>query len=148
MVELILIQDVPKIGKAGSIVKVKDGFARNFLIPNNLAVLATSGNLKKLEQEKLSREKELEKTKQEALELSKKLTGKSFTITSEVHEADKLYGSITSIEVSRVLEEEGFKINKKAIQLDEPIKSTGIFEVPVKLHPEVTANIKIWIVKK
>ena len=148
MLELILTQDVPKIGKAGSIIKVKDGFARNFLIPNDLAVVVTPGNLKKLQQDKLSREKELEKTKQEALELSKKLTGKSFTIISEVHEEDKLYGSITVIEVSRVLEDEGFKINKKAIQLEEPIKTTGIFEIPIKLHPEVTANIKIWIVKK
>jgi len=148
MVELILTQDVPKIGKVGSIIKVKDGFAMNFLIPNGLAVLVTPGNLKKLQQDRLIKEKESEKTKQEALELSKKLSGKSFTIISEVHEEDKLYGSITVIEVSRVLEDEGFKINKKAIQLEEPIKSTGIFEIPIKLHPEVTANIKIWVVKK
>ena len=148
MQELILRQDVPKLGKPGDIVKVKDGFARNFLIPNNLAVPATKENLKKLEREKLLKDKELEKSKQEALELAKKFSGKSFTIASEVHEEDKLYGSVTSLEIQRALEEEGFKINKKEILLDEPIKSTGIYEVPLKLHPEVTANIKIWIVKK
>jgi len=148
MQELILKQDVPKLGKVGDVIKAKDGFARNFLIPNNLAVPATRENLKRLEQEKLIRQKESEKTRQEALELAKKLSGKSFTIAGEVHEEDKLYGSITSLEIHRVLEEEGFKIDKKAILLDEPIKATGIFEVPVKLHPEVTTNIKIWIVKK
>ncbi|MCM8779585.1 MAG: 50S ribosomal protein L9 [Candidatus Omnitrophica bacterium] len=148
MIDLILTQDVPKLGKSGDIVRVKDGFARNFLIPNNLAVLKTSANLKKLEQEKLNKQKEFEKNKQESLELAKKISGKSFTIASEVHEEDKLYGSVTALEICRVLEEEGLKINKKAVQLDEPIKSTGIFEIPVKLHPEVTVNIKVWIVKK
>ncbi|MDD5045174.1 MAG: 50S ribosomal protein L9 [Candidatus Omnitrophica bacterium] len=148
MQELILKQDVPKLGKVGDVIKAKDGFARNFLIPNGLAAPATKENLKKLEQEKLIRQKALEETRKDALEVAKKLSGKSFTISSEVHEEDKLYGSITSVEIHRVLEDEGFKIDKKAILLDEPIKSTGIFEVPVKLHPEVTTNIKIWIVKK
>lgn len=148
MVELILKEDVQKLGKAGDVVKVKDGFARNFLIPNGLAVPKTAGNLKMLQQEKEKRLKELEKTRVEATELAKRIAEKSFTIAAQAHEDEKLYGSVTIVDISRALEDEGFKIDKRYILLDEPIKSTGIYEVPVKLHPEVSAQIKIWVVKK
>lgn len=146
--ELILKQDVPNVGKTGDIIKAKEGFARNYLLPRGLAMPVTAGNLKILEQGKQQRLKEQERNKQEALDLAKKLQGLSLTLTSEVHEGEKLYGSITSLEISRALSEEGFAIDKKVILLDEPIKATGIFEVPVKLHPEVTAKVKIWVVKK
>ncbi|MCM8762968.1 MAG: 50S ribosomal protein L9 [Candidatus Omnitrophica bacterium] len=148
MMEVILKQDVEKLGKATDIVKVKDGYARNYLIPQNLAIPLTPQNLKKIQREKEVKLKELEENKRQASELAQKIAGKSFTIACQVHEEDKLYGSITSQEIARVLEEEGFKINKKCILLEEPIKSTGVYEIPVKLHPEVTTHIRIWVVKK
>ncbi|PIP20052.1 MAG: 50S ribosomal protein L9 [Candidatus Omnitrophica bacterium CG23_combo_of_CG06-09_8_20_14_all_40_11] len=146
--EVILNQDIDRIGKAGYIVKVKNGFARNFLIPNGLAVPVTSANLKKLEQEKQQKTLQLEKVKREAEELKAKLARLSLTITVLVHEEDKLYANITSQDLAAALKEEGFNIDKNSIVLDEPIKSLGIYEVPVNLHPEILAKIKVWIVKK
>lgn len=146
--EVILRQDVNKLGKVGSIVKVKNGYARNFLIPNGLAVPLTAMNLKKLEQEKEKRLQQLEKAKQEAEELKNKLSNLSLTIPVLTQEEDKLYGSITALELSRALKEEGFEIDKNCILLDEPIKSLGIYEIQIELHPEVITKIKVWVVKR
>lgn len=146
--EVILNKDVDKIGKAGTIVKVKDGFARNFLIPNGLAVQVTAGNIKKLEEEKQRKDLQLEKIKKGCSQLKERLENFSLTIPALAQEEDKLYGSITSQEIANFLAEEGFDIDKSSIVLDEPIKSLGIFEIPIKLHPEIQAKIKVWIVKK
>jgi large subunit ribosomal protein L9 len=146
--EVILNQDMDKLGKAGSIVKVKDGFARNFLIPNGLALPLTSGNLKKLEQEKQKKIDQLGKIKQESMELAARLNGLSLTIPALVQEDDKLFGSVTGQDIVQALKEEGFDIDKNTVILDQAIKSLGIYEIPLKLHPEVTATIKVWIVKK
>lgn len=146
--EVILNKDVNRLGKAGQVVKVKDGFARNFLIPNGLAILKTQANLKKLEQEKERRLLELEKAKKQAEELKGRLANLSLTIPVLIQEEDKIYGSITPLDLAAALKEEGFDIDKNSIILDEPIKSLGIYEVSVKLHPEVLAKIKIWVVKK
>jgi large subunit ribosomal protein L9 len=146
--EVILRQDVNKLGKAGNIVKVKNGYARNFLIPNGLAVPLNAANLKKLEQEKEKRLQQLEKAKQGAEELKNKLANLSLTIPVLTQGEDKLYGSITGLELNRALKEEGFEVDKNCILLDEPIKSLGIYEVPIRLHPEVITKIKVWVVKK
>lgn len=146
--EVILKQDVSRLGKAGSVIKVKDGFARNFLLPNGLAVLCTSDNLKRLEEEKAKKLLLMEKLKAEAEGLKGKLNNLSLTIPVLVQEDEKLYGSITSVEIAASLKDEGFEIDKSSIELEEPIKSLGVYEVPIKLHPEVTAKPKIWIVKK
>lgn len=146
--EVILTKDIDKLGLAGQIVKIKDGFARNFLIPNRLAVPATAGNLKKLEQEKQKRILQLEKTKKEAEELKARLTDSSFTFPVLTQEDGSLYGSITPADVFQLLKEEGFEIEKNSIILEEPIRALGIYEIPVKLHPEVSAKIKVWVVKK
>ncbi len=146
--EVILKQDIDKLGKAGTVVKVKDGFARNFLIPNSLAVSLTPANLKKLEEEKQRKIHELEKANKEFEELGRKLANLSLTMPALTQEEDRLYGSITSQDIANLLKEEGFNINKNSIILDEPIKSLGIYEIPIKLHREVTAKIKVWIVKK
>lgn len=146
--EVILNQDVEKIGKAGSIVKVKDGFARNFLIPKKLAAPATPASLKQLEQEKQRKILQSERAKKGAEDLAKKLASLSITIPVLTQEEDKFYGSITPIDVARALKEEGFEIDKNSVILDEPIRSLGIYEVPIKLHPEVSTKIKIWVVKK
>jgi large subunit ribosomal protein L9 len=146
--EVILNQDIDKLGKSGAVVKVKDGFARNFLIPNGLAIPLTSGNLKKLQQANFRKAQELDKIEKDSLALKEQLEGLSLTITALSQEKDKLYGSITSQDIAQALKEEGFNIDKDSIVLDEPIKSLGIYEVPIKLHTEVLAKIKVWIVKK
>lgn len=146
--DVILKQALSGIEKAGAVIKVKDGFARNYLLPRNLAVAATPDNLKKLEQERQSKLKQLEKTKKEAEALKKKLESLSLTIPVLTQEKDELYGSITSVGVAAALKEEGLDIDKNLIIVDEPIKSLGIYEIPVNLSPEITARIKIWVVKK
>ncbi|MEK6727961.1 MAG: 50S ribosomal protein L9 [Candidatus Omnitrophota bacterium] len=146
--EVILNKDVDRIGKAGAVVKVKDGFARNFLIPNKLAIPLTPENLKRLEQEKIKKNLQQEKIQDEAEEQKERLEGISLTLQALTQEEDKLYGSIGVIDLAAALKEEGFEINKNSIMLDEPIKALGIYEVPVRLHPEVLAKIKVWIVKK
>ncbi|HTZ11903.1 MAG TPA: 50S ribosomal protein L9 [Candidatus Margulisiibacteriota bacterium] len=146
--EVILNRDVDKLGKSGSVVKVKEGYARNFLIPNGLAIPLTPGNLKKLEQEKEKKTLELEKSRKAAEALRDKLSGLSLTITALSQEEEKIYGSVTAQDIVSSLKDEGIEIDKENIMLDEPIKSLGIYEVSVKLHPEVEGKIKVWIVKK
>lgn len=147
--EVILNQDIDRLGKSGTVVKVKDGYARNFLIPQGLAVPLTTTNLKKLEQDRQRKILQLERRKKEAEELREKLANFSLTIPVLTQEQeDKLYGSITPVDVASALKEEGFDIDKNSIILDEPIRSLGIYEVSVKLHPEVSVKIKVWVVKK
>jgi len=146
--EVILIKDVDKVGRAGAVVKVKDGFARNLLLPQKLAIEVTAGNLKRLEQEKQKILQESEKKKQTAFLLKERLESVSLTISATAQDEESLYGSVTAQDVSNALKEEGIEIEKNLIILDEPIKSLGIYEIPVKLHPEVSAKVKTWIVKK
>lgn len=146
--EVILRADVSKIGKAGQVVKVKDGYARNFLIPNKLALPVNSSNLKVLEQEKKKKEFEFEKTKKEAESLKEKLASLSLTIPVLTQEDEKLYGSIGTVEIVQALKDEGVEISKAAIDLAEPIKQLGIYEIPIKLHSEISLKLKVWIVKK
>ncbi len=146
--EVILTQDVAGIGKAGAVVKVKDGFARNHLFLKHLAVTVTARNIKGLQQEKLRRSQKEEKSRKEAEELKNKLAALSLTIAVLTQEKDKLYGSITAQEIQKALKDEGYEIDEKVILLDEPIKALGIYQVPLKLHPEVPAEVKVWVVKK
>ena len=147
--EVILLKDVDRLGKAGATVKVKDGFAQNLLIPRGLAILANAANLKRLEQAKQNKIAKLEASKKEAEELKEKLSTISLTLPVLTKDEDeKLYGGITTIDVARALKEEGFNIDKNAVLLEEPIKSLGIYEIAIKLHPEVEAKVKTWVVKK
>jgi large subunit ribosomal protein L9 len=146
--EVILTKDVEGIGKAGVVVKVKDGFARNFLLLQNLAVPVTAGNMKDLQEGKARSLQKEEKAKKTAEELKVKIAALSLTIAVLTQEKDKLYANITAVEVQKALSDEGIEIDKKAILMEEPIKALGIYQVPLKLHPEVTAEVKVWIVKK
>lgn len=146
--EIILKQDVDKIGKRGEVLKVKDGFANNFLIPKGLAVSKTPANLRKLEEEKQKSQVASEKTRKEAEALKLRLADLSLTIAALSKEGDELYGSITAQDIAGALKEEGFGIDKSSILLDEPVKSLGIYEIPIKLHPEILAKVKVWVVKK
>jgi len=146
--EVILNQDVEKIGRAGAVVQVKEGFARNFLFPHNLAKPATPASLKKLEQEQLARSAQSAKAKEESELIKQRLSALALTIPALTQGEEKLYGSIHAHEIAEALKAEGFSIDKSTIDLAEPIKSLGIYEIPVKLHPEVTATVKLWVVKK
>jgi len=146
--EVILIKDVSKVGRAGSVVKVKDGFARNLLLPQGLAIKVTPGNLKKIELEKQKLNEASEKRKQEALKINERLSALSLTIPALAQDEKSLYGSVNSEGIAEALKDEGIEIDKSSILLDEPIKSLGIYEVRIKLHAEVEAKIKVWIVKK
>lgn len=146
--EVILNQDVEKIGRAGTVVCVKEGFARNFLFPHNLAKPATASNLQKLKQDQLVRSAQSAKIKEESELVKQRLSALNLTISALTQGEEKLYGSIHTHEIAEALGAEGFVINKNIIDLAEPIKSLGIYEIPVKLHPDVTATIKLWVVKK
>jgi large subunit ribosomal protein L9 len=146
--EVILKQDIAGLGKAGSGVKVKDGFARNFLIPNSLAVPMTAENIRKVEAQQEKQKLQVEKAKREAQSLKDKLANFSLTMPVLVHEDEKLYGSISAADLARSLGEEGLAVDVAMISLDEPIKTLGIYEVPVTLHPEISATVKVWVVKK
>jgi len=146
--EVILNKDVDKIGRAGSVVKVKEGFARNFLFPHNLAKPATPASLKKLEEEKLIRSAQFAKLKEESELIKQRLSVLSLTISALTQGEEKLYGSIHTHDIAEALKAEGFLLEKSAIDLAEPIKTLGSYEVPVKLHPEVIAIVKLLVVKK
>ena len=131
--EVILTQDVKGLGKAQATVKVKDGFARNFLIPNGLALLATPKNLSRLAEATKKKTLQLEKEEQEAKELANKLNNVSINVMVAANEEDKLYGSVLDSDIARALAEEGFNIEQQNILLNEPIKALGIF-IPSSLQ--------------
>ena len=146
--EVILSKDINKLGKAGQVVKVKDGFARNFLFPKGDAYLATAANLKRIEQLQKKQKAEYEKEKKQAEVLAEKLSKVSCTVTVEVNDLEKLYGSVTEGEIVKAIEAEGFTVDKKDIVIEKNIDQLGIFEVGVNLHPEVMAKIRLWVTKK
>lgn len=144
---VILKSEIKGLGKAFEVVKVRDGFGRNWLLPQGLAVAATNANLRHLEVEKKRQVARDAKRKGEAEELAKKLGGTSVTVSVRVHEGDKLYGSVGPVEICEKLAESGIQIDKSAVILDEPIKALGVFHVPVRLHADVEAKVKVWVVK-
>lgn len=145
--KVILVKEVDKLGKVGQTVKVADGYARNYLLPQKLALESNKANEKLfLDMQRKAEQKEL-REKREAQELAEKLQRLSCTVVRQAGEEEKLYGSVTNMDLAAALQQEGFHIDKKKILLDEPIKSLGIFYVPVKLHPEVTTELKVWVVK-
>jgi large subunit ribosomal protein L9 len=146
--EVILNKDVEKIGRANTVVSVKEGFARNFLFPHNLASPVTPGSLKKLEQDQLARSAQSVKIKEESELIKQRLSVLALTIPALTQGEEKLYGSIHAHEIAEALKAEGFAIDKNTIDLAEPIKSLGIYQIPVKLHPDVIATVKLWVVKK
>lgn len=147
--KVILKQKVEKLGEAWDMVSVKDGFARNFLFPGGLALEATKINLKARENFKASKAALVGKEIQQAEELAKKLQNASFTLALEAGANDRLYGSVDADELAKFLESEGYgPLEKKNVLLEEPIRSLGVYNVDLKVHPQVVTKIKIWIVKK
>jgi len=147
-VKVILKQDVVNLGKAGDVVTVKPGYGRNFLIPREFAILADAKNVKQVEHQKKTIAAQQEKTRREAMTLVQKLESLSPTIRVEIGEQDKMYGSITSRDIEHALVEEGFKVDRKQILLDEPLKTLGQHAINIRLHHEVVGTVKIWVVAK
>ena len=146
--DVILLESVSKLGDRGSTVKVKPGYARNYLFPRGLALPASDANARVFKE----RERVLEKRDQLAMGAAQsraaKLADVSCTIPVQVGEEDKLYGSVTAVDIARSLTDQGHKIDKKQIVLEEPIKQLGVYTIDVRLHREVTAPIKVWVVKE
>jgi large subunit ribosomal protein L9 len=146
--QIILLEDIPSLGKAGDLLKVSPGYGRNYLIPQKKAILATEKNLKVLEHQKRLVQHRMGKTKKDAESLAQKIGELSCTFAKTVGESGKLFGSVTSMEIESYLKENGIEVDRKKILLEEPIKNLGMFTVPVKLHPEVTANLRVWVVQE
>jgi len=146
--KVILRQDFESLGKLGEVVTVKDGYARNYLIPRSIAYRATLSSLRALEEEKKQHDHQEQKKFKDAEKLGGELEKLSVTIPMKVGEDDKLFGSVTSQMIADALKEKGFTVDKRAIDLEEPIKTLGIFEVPVKLHSKVNAKAKVWVVRE
>ena len=143
--KLILREDVYNLGKSGEVVSVKDGYARNYLLPRNLAMLANAENVRQLEHEKAVIELRQQKMKGSAEEQAKTLSAVAVKITRKVGEQDKLFGSVTALDIAESLAKAGHKIDRRLIHLPEPIKSVGQFEVELRLHRDVSTKIKVEV---
>jgi large subunit ribosomal protein L9 len=145
--EVILKEDVPKLGSRGDVVKVAEGYGRNYLLPRKLAIVATSGSKAVIEQMKAASVRRSAKEKTQAEELAKQFDGLSVTFTRKSGENDQLFGSVTSGDIAEALTKKSFDVDRRKIQLHEPLKSLGEFMVPIKLHKDVTTHLKVIIEK-
>lgn len=146
--DVILREDVEKLGNRGQLVKVADGYARNYLLPKRLAVAATEANKKIVEQERQAALRREAKAKGEAEDLARMMAGVAVTISQKAGEQDQLFGSVTVKDIAEALEAQNYHIDRRKIHLEEPIKQLGEFKVPIRLHREVTADITVNVVKE
>lgn len=146
--KVILRQNFESLGKIGEVVDVKDGYARNFLLPRGIAYAASKGNISALEEEKKIVEKRNKQEFAAAEQLSSELEKISVTIPVQVGEEDKIFGSVTTQMIADALKEKEYDIDKRKIEIEEPIKALGIYGVNIKLHPNVTSKIKVWVVRE
>ncbi len=146
--KVVLRQDVPDLGSIGDVVNVKDGYARNYLIPRGLAYYASPKALKLIEQEKKRYEQRKQQEIANAQELAEQLSTLQITIPMKVGEGGRLFGSVTPQMIAKELELLGYVIDRRSIIIDEPIKSLGIFDAKIRLHPEVIATLKIWVISE
>lgn len=143
--DVILTEDVPHLGNMGDLVTVKAGYGRNYLIPRGLAVLATRGNKRELAHTMRQIEARRERLRAGAEEVARGLDGLAITIAKQVGEEDRLFGSVTNRDIEASLAALGHEVDRRRIIVKEPIKSLGIYAVPVKLHADVTAEVKVWV---
>ena len=146
--QVILRDRLENLGGAGDVVNVKPGYARNYLIPQGLAFEATDANVKRIESEKAQTAKRANDELQAARQRAAAFEGVSVTFTARAGEEGKLFGSITSADIAEKLGEQGVQVDRKQIQLDEPIKALGVFSVPVRLHADVRPELKVWVIKE
>jgi len=146
--KVIFLQDVKGQGKKGEVKEVSEGYARNYLFPRGLATEATKGNLKTLEVRKQSEERRKQQEKEEAEQLGKRLEQMTVVIRAKAGEGGRLFGAITSKQVAEALAKEGIEIDKRKIELEEPIRALGVTKVPVRLHPQVRATISVQVIEE
>jgi large subunit ribosomal protein L9 len=146
--KMILRDDVKDLGRAGETVSVADGYARNYLLPKKLAVLANTSNLKRLEQEVNGKKGRERRMLRDTQYMAEKLAAQPVVIETNVGEAGKLFGSVTAADIEQVLTQKGFEIDKRKIELEEPIKAVGTYTVTIKLHADVTAQITVLVQDK
>ena len=146
--KVILLKDVETLGSAGEVVQIKDGYGRNFLIPRNEAMVATDASVAQFESRRKQHEAVAERERRAAEALAKKLETDSLTAQVKVGEEDRLFGSVTVQNVAELLEEKGYKIERRSIHLEDAIRDLGVYNIKVHLHPEVTATVKLWVVKE
>jgi large subunit ribosomal protein L9 len=146
--KIILKEDLSNLGGAGTIVNVANGYARNYLIPRNYAIPATSNNLKAFDHERRVLEGKRNKRRKEADALKSKLERVSCSISKKVGEQDKLFGSVTAQDIEKAFRGEGFEIDKKDIMLTEPIKALGVYTVPIRVFEDIVASTKVWVVRE
>lgn len=146
--KVILLKDIEALGSAGEVVEVKNGYGRNFLIPRNEALVATAANMAQFEFGRKQQETLSERDRRAAEALAKKLQAESITAQVKVGEEDRLFGSVTAQNIAELLDEKGYEIDRRAIHLEDPIRELGVYNIEVRLHPEVTTTVKLWVVKE
>lgn len=146
--KIIMLKDVEGVGQAGDIVQVADGYARNLLIPKGQALLATDANMARFESQRRQLEATADRERKAATALAEELGKASLTAQVRVGEEDRLFGSVTAQNIADLLKEQGHEIDRRTIELEEPIRALGVYTVPVKLHASVTAEVKVWVVKE
>jgi len=147
-VKVILLKDIESLGSAGEVVEVKNGYGRNFLIPRNEALIASAANMAQFESRRKQQETLAERDRRAAEILAKKLEAESLTAQVKVGEEDRLFGSVTAQHIAELLDEKGYEIDRRAIHLEDPIRELGVYNVEVRLHPEVATAVKLWVVKE
>ncbi|MBI4227795.1 MAG: 50S ribosomal protein L9 [Candidatus Omnitrophica bacterium] len=145
--DVILMQDVPSLGAQGAVVTVKPGYARNYLLPQGLAQPATPANTRAIEALKRKQAAQAAAAQAAAQQMADRLATLSCTIPASVGEQEKLHGSVTTADIAEALQGQGIAVEKRQLVLEAPITQLGVYKVPVKLHPQVTATVKVWIVK-
>jgi large subunit ribosomal protein L9 len=144
--QVILRDRLENLGDAGDVVEVKPGYARNYLIPKGLAYEATKGNVRRIEAERAAQGRRDAETLGEARQRASSIEGVSLTFTARAGQEGKLFGSITSADIAEKLAEQGVTVDRRQIELDEPIKSLGVHSVPIRLHPQVQPEVKVWVI--
>jgi large subunit ribosomal protein L9 len=145
--EVILRQAVENLGKPGDLVAVKAGFARNYLIPRGFALPATEGNKRRIEQQRARLEAAESERRDAAKKIADALEQVSLTFSARVGEEEKLFGSVTAADIAQQLQAQGFEIEKRQVDLHDPIKALGVYRVPVKLHADVKPEVRVWVIK-
>lgn len=146
--KVILTESMDRLGDAGEVVVVKDGYARNFLIPRKLALAANKGNMAVYEEVRRQREAQNSRAKREAEKLAKDLVKASCTVPVAVGEEDRIFGSVTAQQIADLLKEQGFDLDRRTVELEEPIRSLGVYDITIRLHAEVEVLVKVWVVKE
>jgi len=146
MTKIILQEDVEDLGEAGDVVDVKPGYARNYLFPQGFAVQATEGNLRQIREERRRKQEAADRVRQRAEDLAEELAGHTLTFNMRAAEEGKLFGSVTAADIAERLQEDGLNVDRDVVDLEEPIKELGVYNIPLELHADVRPEVKVWVV--